>query len=211
MSDHNAQSFSGVNQFTFTLALEKIHSGSLEHMAAAGGVKYDPGDNIVEIIYFGKPCVLNCIDGTLVSYSGYKKIHSMDRALILHYLISATGRQPSGKLISFGDLSSSASFASVASMDSKLPELERIFGNNSKVIYKALEKMPGERVSRGDASIRIDVLPHISFTYVIWEGEGAIPPAVTLLFDSTTADYLPCEDIGVLAGITTLAIIEACS
>lgn len=205
MSKDKIESGSSVAQ-AIGLALTKINTAELPSLASAGGACFRAGDNSIELTYLGGSYRVSFPDGKA---HGSPELSELESALILHYLIQATGRKPTGRLISFGDINPSASFIAVATADSRLGELAAAFGDNPQKLYDVLDRLPGGRSTQGDASIRLDILPRLSFTFVIWAGEDdIIPPAASLLFDSTAADYLPPADIGVLAGLVAGRILE---
>ena len=53
----------------------------------------------------------------------------------------------------------------------------------------------------GDASFRIDILPKVGGLVVLHAGDEELPAEANILFDDEIVNYLPLEDVAVLAGL----------
>ncbi|MGQ9629262.1 MAG: DUF3786 domain-containing protein [bacterium] len=122
-----------------------------------------------------------------------------EKILILHYLNSASGRPPTGKLITFSEVPSGM-FYQCAFDKRATNRLVQAFGENPEALLLAAEKLGGHRAEFGDVSATIQAFPRVSITLVIWRGDEEFPPNGKILFDSTISEYLSTEDISVLCG-----------
>ena len=50
-------------------------------------------------------------------------------------------------------------------------------------------------------AVTIQVFPSVPVTFVLWRGDDEFSPSGSVLFDSTISQYLPTEDVAVLAGM----------
>ena len=188
---------------------EKFLSRDMAEMAHAVGVKYFPERKIIESIFLGQTCNVSCTDGSIESdYYSALLGDEHHQWLVLNNLVIATGRKPTGNLITSRDVKGSGTAAIAGLHGISSAGMEKLFGAKPESIYKVLEYIPGVKASLGDASIRIEALARVPITFVVWAGEdNIIPPAVNFLFDSTVCDYLLYKDIPVLLG-TAIEQIE---
>ena len=187
---------------------EKFLSMNMAEMASAAGVKYFPESRTIESIFLGQPCNVSCTDGSVKSDHFNALLDDMHQWLVLNNLMIATGRKPTGNLITSRDVKGSGAAAIAGLHGISSIGMEKLFGAEPENIYKVLKYIPGVKASLGDASIQIEALARVPITFVVWAGEdNIIPPAINFLFDSTICDYLLYKDIPVILG-TTIEQIE---
>jgi len=58
-------------------------------------------------------------------------------------------------------------------------------------------------------SFTVNALPYIPLTFVLWQGDGEVPPSGNILFDETAAKWLCAEDLVVLAGLPVYEMLSA--
>jgi len=196
------------SNFALALVQEKFLSMNMAEMARAAGVKYFPERKIIESIFLGQPCYVSSADGSVKSDHFNALLDDMHQWLVLNNLMIATGRKPTGNLITSRDVKGSGAAAIAGLHGISSVGMEKLFGAEPESIYKVLKHIPGVKASLGDASIRIETLARVPITFVVWAGEDdIIPPAVNFLFDSTICDYLLYKDIPVILG-TAIEQIE---
>lgn len=66
--------------------------------------------------------------------------------------------------------------------------------------------MGGIRCQYGDVSAEIPALPMVPLTYILWKGDDELQSSVRIFFDASASNYLPTEDLAVLAELTTLRL-----
>jgi hypothetical protein len=120
-----------------------------------------------------------------------------DRILMLHYLITAKGTPPTGKLIGFRQLPGACFEHASFSREVLTPLLDR-FGREPERLVEAAEKLGGSKAGYGDVAVRIKAFPKVSVVIVLWRGDDEFAPNGSVLFDSTVTDYLSTEDMAVL-------------
>jgi len=132
--------------------------------------------------------------------------------LILHYLARrAEGLPvPTGTWLNISELSLAAGLADVfAARATGL--LAGAFGREPERVYVALEKVPGRRVARADASLVLNALDGVPVLIDIWGADEEFEAGAGLLFDSTVADVFCTEDILVLAETVAAGVVGCCA
>jgi hypothetical protein len=66
----------------------------------------------------------------------------------------------------------------------------------------------GTPLNYGDCSIQIPALEGIPIVYILW-AETEFPASVTVLFDQLANNFLPTEDLAVLAELTSSRLVRA--
>jgi hypothetical protein len=153
------------------------------------------------------------VDPTEKKISPAEKDHNtkdadfIEQLCILAYLINAEDIPITNKLVTANKLEGGQFFFRGPHA---LPtdKLEKAFGSDPSLIYKAAENLPAERSDYGDASIKILVLPRLPVYFVIWAGDDEFPPRVSTLFDQTASKQLPHDAIWAAVNLTTKALIS---
>ncbi len=129
------------------------------------------------------------------------------KIIILQYLTYAKGTPSSGNQITYKQISGGLSYYPIFQKRAIIPILEA-FGGNFQNFVSCGKKIGGIKAFKGDYSLTFHVLPRVSITYVIWDGDGEFPPAGNVIFDSSIEDYLTTEDIVVLCNMISVMIIK---
>ena len=90
-----------------------------------------------------------------------------------------------------------------------IAKLAETFGRNAKKMYEVVGIFNGTKCDYGDASIRLQALPRIPITIIIWAAEEEFAARSSFLFDKSVADQLPLDALGVLADLTVAALVKA--
>jgi hypothetical protein len=120
-----------------------------------------------------------------------------DKILILHYLLTASGRPLSGKLISFKELGEGQVYFPTFAQRAIQPLITH-FGNNLEKILESSSLLGGAKSDFGDCAVSIPAFIRVPLTLVLWRGDNEFPPNANILFDRCVLDYLPLEDLIVL-------------
>ena len=199
----------------YDLTLEKAIEAFLEKdpaaMARAAGCAYSPEKGVIETAYMARPYSINCADGQTLPLGHDRPLRQDAHILVLHNLVAATGRQLTGKLVSFRELPRGGSGYYPAFKKRAIDPLTKTFGTDPGRMLRALGPLSCEQAAHGDAALLIRVLPRLPVIYAVWAGDDELSPSGTVLFDSSACDYLPTEDIAVAAGSGAYEIIKAAS
>ena len=165
-------------------------------VCARTGAGWDDGGYIIP--WFGKRVPLGGGGGA-------------EQVLWLHYLTSDGAGAPTGKLIAYRDLRG-AGFYEPSFNARAVKPLEKRFGADpaaTAALTGAGAALNGRPAGFGDASVTLLPLPMLPVTYIIWGGDGELPPAGMVLFDQTASRWLPAEDLTVLASMGAYKLIRA--
>lgn len=85
-------------------------------------------------------------------------------------------------------------------------ELQSTFGNQPDLLYKASERFNAERCQFGDASVRLNILPRIPLTIIIWGRCEEFDARASILFDKSAADQMPLDALLTAVNLTVQAL-----
>jgi hypothetical protein len=126
--------------------------------------------------------------------------------LLSHYAL-AKPTPRTGKLIKFKDLPGGYAYER-AFVQRAVQPITQAFGEKPAELIEAAKVLKGKALSLGDASVEIPTLEGIPITYIVW-AKGEFPATANVLFDETASNYLPTEDLAVLAELATFRLEKA--
>jgi len=124
----------------------------------------------------------------------------------LHYLTSEGTKKPEGKLISYREVPS-ALFYEPKFIQRAVNPVIKCFGKDPEKLIEIGGLFGGTKSFEGDASVKINLLPYLPVTYILWAGGGEFEPAGTALFDKTAPGWLDAEDLAVAASLGAYELI----
>ena len=130
-----------------------------------------------------------------------------DQIVKLHYLTSKGASKPSQTLISYREVPS-ALFYEPKFIARAVRPVVKTFGANAKDLITAAAAIQGTQAPHGDAAVTLTPLPNIQITYILWQGDDEFPPDGNILFDKNSIDWLPAEDLVVLASIASYKLLQ---
>lgn len=145
----------------------------------------------------------------IINHSGQKVSSGfIEQLCVLTYLISAKEVPLADKLVKAESLPGGEFFfRGVHSFDTK--KLERCFGDSPELLFEAGDKLGAERYDFGDVSIRLDVLPRLPVTIIVWRSDEEFPARATVLFDQTASEQLPFDALLAAVNFTVEALVRA--
>ncbi len=205
-------------QLARNLAGEKLKSMDIDDVADKSGCIYKKKDDetgFILIDYLGGQVSINESDMTLNSETDDwtelgGPITLGEEIFILHYLINASGKLPSGNLIPFHSMNGGMTYNDVFRARA-VGQLVDVFRNREAMLLKVGIRFCGISGDLGSASLRLRVLPHVELALVLWKGDDEIPSSGNILFDDSILDYLPTEDCVVMAETVVNRIIKVCN
>ena len=87
-----------------------------------------------------------------------------------------------------------------------MDRIGRAYRDREPALVEAVRRLGGGPADFGDVSGVVPALPRVSVMAVLWRGDDEFPAPGTMLFDSTVVEYLPMEDIVVLAGMVATGL-----
>lgn len=88
-------------------------------------------------------------------------------------------------------------------------KLEKAFGDRPEVLHQISMLFEAERCEFGDASIRLNVLPRVPLTIVIWRKCEEFNARASILFDQTAPSQLPLDALSSAVNLTVKALVKA--
>lgn len=192
------------------LAVKGLLRSNLPERAARGGGRYErgPGEEArIELRYLGCDLLLSFPRGTIDSKNGQGSVSLREEILILHYLEKASGASLAGRWISFSEIPGGAFYHPVFLMRCKSP-LMKVFGEDPEALVSAAKEVQGELLPLGDVGVKIQAFPSVPLALVLWRGDAEFPADGSLLFDASVSEYLPVEDIVILAETVVWKLIK---
>ena len=184
----------------FKLAAEKLVGlEDLEKQCRNSDSTYqtDGASRKIILNYLNRSYQVSLPDVTISLPDQDAKVELKDQILILHYLTAARGSPLSGRLISYQELETGATYYPTF-VKRAIKPLVDYFGQCPEKLLSSSADIGGYRVRHGDLGVTIPAFSRVPVTLVIWQGDAEFPPDANILFDSTILDYLSAEDINVL-------------
>jgi hypothetical protein len=127
---------------------------------------------------------------------------------ILAYLINAKDLPPAGKLVKAQDLPSGQFFFR-GLHEMPIGKLEKAFGHRPEALLEIAERFGAEKCEFGNASIRLNILPHVPITIIIWRACEQFGARASILFDKTAAEHMPLDALWAVVNLAVEKVIKA--
>lgn len=132
----------------------------------------------------------------------------LQQLCLLAYLISAKDLPLADKLVSENALPGGQFFfRGVHGLPTA--KLQEAFGDQPQALLEASRHLDGERCDFGDASIRLNMLPRVPVTIVVWRRCEEFKARASILFDKSTAEQLPLDALLAAVNLTVNALTKA--
>jgi len=186
---------SGYND-AVSVARNKLQNLSPEKVCKLCGVKFDGEKYIIK--WLSKEYEL-----PMTSSPDYSQALEI---IFLHYLTSEGTKQPENKLISYREVPG-ALFYEPKFIQRAVNPIVKCFGKNPHKLIEIGKNFGGVESSEGDASVKINLLPYLPVTYIIWAGDDEFEPYGNILFDKTASGWLCAEDLVVAASLGAYELV----
>lgn len=197
-------------QLARQLAVEGLRQSDLKERAVRSGGRYearDSGEALVELLYLGQELHLSFPEGTIETKDGPGPIPLREEIIILHYLEKTRGTPLTGRWVSFAEIPGGAFYHPVFLKRCKFP-LVKFFGGAPEVLKTLAYPMQGMPLGLGDVGVKIQAFPFIPLALIMWRGDAEFPAEGNLLFDVSITEYLPVEDIVILAETVVWKLVK---
>ncbi len=118
--------------------------------------------------------------------------------IILHYLINADGAEVRGQWVAYRDLPGARYHEPAFVAEVERP-LSLGLAGKLEPLRRWAEKEARLLDLPGDVALAWDVLPRVPLLLIFNEADEEFPASARMLFDVTAPNYLPTEDLSVLA------------
>jgi len=193
------------------LASEKLASAAdIEELCRRSGSLFVSKNGIraIQLYYFNTKYLINLPDVTISQADSPDNVELKDKIIILHHLLTSSGKPLSGDLISFKELGQGLAYYPSFAQRSIRP-LITYFGIHPENMLNSAAPLGGVKSSFGDFAVCIPVFPRLAITLLVWKGDEEFPPDANILFDRLALDYLPLEDLIVLCQTLVWKMIKS--
>ena len=173
--------------------LRRLKPGKL---VLRSGCEQDDDGNFC-LTFFWREYVISADDFAVRRADTGEEQPSFIQSLILTYLVTADGTTPSSRWIGFRELPDGMFYVQ-AFQGYTGGRLVRELGGGIEVFRRAAEALGGEPLEIGDAGYVFTVLPRVHLGLVYWEGDEEFPSQAQVLFEDTTAHYMPTDGLAIL-------------
>lgn len=169
---------------------------------------FDSEAGSISLNFIGRAIQVKLADGKIINADDGQELPVQEQGLVLHYLNTADGAPLNDEMITYREVPSGEFYYGAFVKRAEAPMLS-VFGKEPGRLAPAAEKLGGKSVDGfGDVAVRIEALPRVSITLVIWEGDDEFEPAGKILFDSSITHYLSTEDIAVVSGMVVYRLMK---
>jgi hypothetical protein len=193
------------------LSVQSFTKSDLAERAARSGGRFETGSagrGRIGLAYLGREVWISFPRGTVAVCNGEKPVALREEILILHYLEKARGASLTERWISFAEIPGGTFYHSVFLQRCKAPLVKHFGEFPGLLVSVAADELRGEPWSVGDGGVKIRALPSVPLGLVLWQGDDEFPPEGNVLFDSSISQYLPVEDIVILAETVVWKLIK---
>ncbi len=127
--------------------------------------------------------------------------------LCVHYLISAEGKKPTGKLKHFREFKEGVFYEPAFNRRTK-EILIAVFGQDPAPMLVAGKSLNGKVLDSADAALELPYFPFLPIICMVWKGDEEFPPEASVLFDETAELYFSAEDMAVAAQMAVLELMR---
>jgi hypothetical protein len=193
------------------LSVQALVKADLAERAVRSGGRFEAisaGESRIGLVCLGREVRVHFPRGTVEASNGGKPVSLREEILILHYLEKGGRASLTESWISFAEIPGGTFYHSVFLQRCKAP-LVKYFGEiPARLLSVAADEFRGEPWSVGDRGVKIQALPSVPLGLVLWKGDDEFPPEGNVLFDSSISQYLPVEDIVILAETVVWKLIK---
>jgi len=130
-----------------------------------------------------------------------------EKIIILHYLANAQGATLTGQLISYKEVPDGwLYYPNFVKRTTSI--LVKTFGKNPEGFIHAGLRIGAKPSELGRYALEIPAFPKISYHFIMWPGDEEFDAEFNCVFDRSIIDYLPAEDITVLANMIAVRLIK---
>ncbi|MBW1642451.1 MAG: DUF3786 domain-containing protein [Deltaproteobacteria bacterium] len=189
------------------IAIEKLSLETFKDIMLRSGFETLEGD-VIKVPFLDRVFAVSFPSFEFTDTSNAEKdVPIQEQVLILHYLMSESLREPTGKWISYREIPGASFYFSVF-MKRAVDPLKNVFGQNISGLIEASKHLQGSPIEIGDAGFEYRILPRAPMRIILWKGDDEFPSEVNILFDEITGEILSPEDIAWMAGMHVYRLIS---
>lgn len=187
-------------QSAVTLTVEALRQADPEERCVCSGAVWRPALSAIDVGLLGQVYRVGVPEYEVTAAADGSPVPLTEQILVLHYLRTATGAPMVGRWIGFEQVPGGDLYLGNFRARS-VDRLVRGFAGREGDLVAAAGLLGGRPADLGDVSVQLDALPRAPLALVLWRGDDEFAPSGNLLFDAAVTQYLPLEDMVVLAGM----------
>jgi hypothetical protein len=160
------------------------------------------------LTFFWQEYVISCDSFAVWQAKTGKEPSSFTQSLILTYLATADGTTPSSRWVGFRDLPDGLFYVQ-AFQGYSGNRLVRELQGGVEGFRRACERLGGDLLEIGDAGYAFSVLPRVHLALVYWGGDEEFPSQARVLFEDTSAHYMPTDGLAILGSQLVGRVLKA--
>ena len=192
----------------FKIAAEELKAKDPAQVAELAGCEYDQENKGVSLMFIGRPHLVLFPDIDVKYTDGDDEVPLTEKVLILHYLNQANGAPLKDEQVTYRETPSGEFYYQAFYKRAEAPLLS-VFGNAPELLVKTAPRIGGvPDDGLGDAAAKIEALPRVPVTLVVWGGDDEFEASGKILFDRSIQHYLSTEDIAWLSGMIVYRLMR---
>lgn len=191
---------------SFRLASMELKKKDVAALAKAGGLEFRFEEGLL-VPFLGTEYVVEIHAETDIRKNGSnEEVPLTDQILIAHYLLGASEKKCTGKLITFRQIPDGHFYFDAFQKRARDPFVD-FFGNHGPLFAKCAAMIGASPVQSGDFGMEFLVFPRIYVQLLLWGADEEFPADGTILFDESVQWHLPVEDVAVMCGSLVYQLI----
>lgn len=175
-------------------------------MTSRSGTSYSYAQRSFEVLLFGENYIVSYPDGSVKRTDG-DAAGGREELIVLHYLINADGIAVKDQWVSYRDLPGARYHEPAFIAEAEGP-LSRGLEGRLEALRDWVQGHARPLDLPGDVAAAWEVLPCVPLLIMFNEKDDEFPASARILFDITAPNYLPTEDLSVLAEIAVQRLLE---
>ena len=187
---------------------QELAARSPKELALKTGAVYDASKQQFSLKVFGQSFLVQYPDFEVGEAETEAPAKVKRQALLVYYFKMATGAPISGRWISFRELPGGMHYEKAFQGYSGDALVRALKGDLAR-FKAAAEALNGTPHPMADAAYSFWALPRVPVAVVFWEGDEEFPAKAQVLFDSSSAGYLPTDSLAGLGAEVCRMILQA--
>ncbi len=191
------------------LAKDRLRAGDFAGQCQKAGAEVvDPAGGICRIHFINRDYRVDHSSGEVNFSKAEEQPTIWERIIILHYLANAQGVPETGELISYQQIPDGwLYYPSFVRRTAGI--LVKTFSRNPEAFREAGLAIGGKPSSLGKYAVEVLAFPKVKYHFLMWPGDDEFEAEVKCVFDKNIMEYLPAEDITVLANIIAIRLVRS--
>ncbi len=193
----------------FNFAKDAVNKKGPAEIAKLAGVSYDESTNIISFESFGQKLNVKLPECD-VRFAETNELPLLEwRISALHYLANANGSPVSEKLAHFRQMPGGNAYETPFKNRS-VNMLSAIVSRKPQSDTVKICEMLGGKIEKSSADVQavFNFAPNFPITVQIWLADSEIEGSANILFSESAKNYLPTEDMAVVASLIARFIVK---